>query len=303
MPWRPDLLTLKLFIAVCEERSFSRAADREAMVVSAVSKRISEFEDAAGIQLLQRHAKGVELTDAGRTALARARQILAATDLLQEDLQGLAQGDRGHVRILAAVSAGVESFSTDMADFLRDHGQISVEIEERMAPEIIDGVRSGEADLGLGFASAAALDLHQTPYAVNNLALFAGPGHPLHAREGVRFTDLLAADLVALRATSGTTLLLSSLAARESKTLNYRAFTSSLETAFRIISDGAAVGVLGEHAGLALQRWYGVRPVPILEDWALRQVVLYTRESQPASPPTRKLVAYLASRASADVPP
>lgn len=293
MAWRPDLVTLRLYVAVCEERSFSRAADREAMVVSAISKRIAEFEDAAGVQLLHRHAKGVELTDAGAAALARAKQILTSADQLRDDLQGFAQGDRGHVRVLAALSAGVASFAADISTFLRAHPRISVEIEERMAPDIVAGLRAGEADLGLGFASAADLDLHQTPYAVNNLAVFVGAGHPFQSRECLCFSDLVEAELVALRPSSGTTLLLSSMAARESKSLNYRAFTSTLETAFRIIADGTAVGVFGEHAGAALQRWHSVKSIPIAEEWANRQVVLYTRESQPIAPPTRRLMEHL----------
>lgn len=292
MNWRPDLQTLRLFMAVCEEQSFSRAAEREATVVSAVSKRISEFENAAGTQLLLRSAKGIELTDAGVAALARARQILAAAELLQEDLRAFKQGERGHVRILAAVSAGVESFASDLASFLDSHPLVSVGIEERMASAIIEGVRAGEADLGLGFASASAFDLHQTPYAMNSLAVFAAPGHPLFHKDRLVFTDILDMELVALSASSGTTRLLSSLAARESRTLRYRAFTSTLEAAFRIISTGTSIGVLGEHAGLALQRWYGVKAIALAEDWAQRELVFYTRDKPPGSAPTRQLLAH-----------
>lgn len=293
MNWRPDFQTLRLFVAVCEEQSFSRAAEREGTVVSAVSKRISEFEQGAGAQLLNRGAKGIETTDAGVAALARARQILAATERLQDDLRGFSQGERGQVRILAAASAGVESFAADLAGFLQAHPQVSVNIEERMANAIIEGVRAGEADLGLGFASAAAFDLHQSLYGLNSLALFAAPGHPLFQRERVGFADLLGVDLVALSESSGTTRLLSSLAAREGRTLRYRAFTSTLEAAFRIVSTGASVAVLGEHAGPALQQWYGVKAIALAEDWAKRELVFYTREREPASPPTRKLLAYL----------
>lgn len=296
MAWRPDLVTLKLFVSVCEERSLSRAADREAVVVSAVSKRLSEFEEATGVQLLLRHPKGIELTAAGTATLARARLILAATDLLREDLEGFAHGVRGSIRMLAALSAGVESFASDTASFVRENPQISLKIEERMAQDIIEGLRAGEADIGLGFASAAALDLHQTPYALNNLAVFAGPAHPLHGRESVKLVDLLRTNLVALSATSGTTMLLTSLAARESETITYRAFTSNLDMAFRIIADGSAVGVFGELAGVPLQSWYQVRPIRIDEDWAARQVVIFTRDAVPNASPTRRLLEHLVSR-------
>jgi DNA-binding transcriptional LysR family regulator len=296
MNWRPDLQTLRLFVAVCEENSFSRAAEREATVVSAVSKRISDFEQASGTQLLRRSAKGIEATDAGVAALARARQILAATELLQEDLKAFTQGERGHVRLLAAASAGAQGFAADLADFLQAHPQVSVTIEERMAEAIIEGVRAGEADLGLGFASASAFDLHQAPYGPNSLAVFAAPGHPLFQKERIGLADLLDVDLVALSESSGTTRLLSSLAARESRTLRYRAFTSTLEAAFRIVATGSCVAVLGEHAGPALQQWYGVKPIPLAEAWARRELVFYTREREPSPPPTRRLLAHFLRR-------
>lgn len=291
--WRADLVTLKLFVAVCEERSFSRAANQESTAVSAVSRRIADLEEACGVRLLVRHGRGVEVTDAGMGILARARQVLAATNLLQDDLQSYAQGDRGHVRLLAAVSAGVECFASDVAAFLRAFPAITLDVEECMAPDIIEGIRAGAAHVGLGFASSLALDLQQTPYAINDLAVFVAASHPLARETGVRFNDLLDLDFVALRPNSGTTRLLSSLAARESRVIRYRAFTSTLETAFRVIADGDAIGVFGAHAGRAFQEWYKVRAVPLAEDWARREVMLYSAKSTETAPPTRHLIAFL----------
>ena len=64
-PWRFDLASLRLFVAVGEELSLTKAADREHLVLSAASKRISELEDPVGSPLLYRHARGVTLTPAG----------------------------------------------------------------------------------------------------------------------------------------------------------------------------------------------------------------------------------------------
>ena len=59
--WVPqiDLLTLRLFIAVCEERSINRAAAREHIAVSALSRRMSELEATLKVALLRRHTRGV----------------------------------------------------------------------------------------------------------------------------------------------------------------------------------------------------------------------------------------------------
>ena len=62
MSVRFDLLTLKLFIAVVEEQSIARAAERENIVPSAVSKRISDLEADLKVSLIQRHNRGIATT-------------------------------------------------------------------------------------------------------------------------------------------------------------------------------------------------------------------------------------------------
>jgi DNA-binding transcriptional LysR family regulator len=68
-----DLVTLKLFVAVVEKQSVARAAEREHIAASAVSKRIADLEKAAKVQLFRRLHTGLELTAAGRAFLHHAR--------------------------------------------------------------------------------------------------------------------------------------------------------------------------------------------------------------------------------------
>src|SRR5262245_25050979 len=87
--WRPpsfppgmardfDPVTLRLFVAVCEEGNIARAAEREAIVASAVSKRIAAIEDDIGTPLLVRGRRGIVPTAAGQTLLRQARDVLSA---------------------------------------------------------------------------------------------------------------------------------------------------------------------------------------------------------------------------------
>ena len=62
---RIDLTTLRLFVAVCEEQNLTRAANREGIAASAVSKRMNDFELAFGVILFRRLSKGMALTPAG----------------------------------------------------------------------------------------------------------------------------------------------------------------------------------------------------------------------------------------------
>src|SRR5258708_20720598 len=69
---RIDLTTLRLFIAVCDEQNLTRAAQREGIAASAVSKRMNDFELAFGVTLFKRLSKGMALTPAAPTLLPPA---------------------------------------------------------------------------------------------------------------------------------------------------------------------------------------------------------------------------------------
>ena len=64
-----DPVTLRMFVAVCDERNIARAAERESIVASAISKRVAALEDSVGVSLLKRGRRGIEPTAAGEAAI------------------------------------------------------------------------------------------------------------------------------------------------------------------------------------------------------------------------------------------
>ncbi len=105
---RIDLTSLQLFVAVCELGSIGRAAEREFIAASAISKRLSDLEAALATPLLYRHARGVDLTPTGESLLHHARSVLYSLAKMQVDLSEYADGVRGHVRVHANISAIVQ---------------------------------------------------------------------------------------------------------------------------------------------------------------------------------------------------
>src|SRR4051812_2978148 len=90
---RIDLTSLQLFVAVCELGSIGKAAEREFIAASAVSKRLSDLEAALDAPLLYRHARGVDLTPAGQSLLHHARSVLFGLEQMQAELSE--DADRG----------------------------------------------------------------------------------------------------------------------------------------------------------------------------------------------------------------
>ena len=70
-----DLLTLQLFVAIVEEQSIAKAAEKKNIAASAVSRRISDIEERFQVELLHRHSKGIELRETGKAGNARPVHI------------------------------------------------------------------------------------------------------------------------------------------------------------------------------------------------------------------------------------
>lgn len=291
--WRPDFISLRLFVAVCDEASIARAAEREAIVASAISKRIAEMEDAMGAELLVRGGRGVKPTDAGKTLLHHARQILRSTEKLQAEMLDHVQGVGGHIRMVANISAVAQFLPADLSAFLAKNPQVRVDLEEGISTAVVEAVRDSVADLGICLSSADTADLHLMPYASDRLVLVVHPAHPLAREDPVAFEQTLEYPFVGLRADSRMTTLLSGAAARMGRAVNYRMHVATFDVAAHIIAENLAIGVIPEGAIRPLELRLALRTVALTDDWAQRRMVMCVRDYHALSRPTRALADHL----------
>src|SRR5271155_3357809 len=94
-----ELRHLRSFVAIAEERSFTRAAERLWVAQPGLSTQIRRLERELGVQLFERHARGVYLTDAGELFLERARAALAAAEVARATGDDIESGTLGSVRL------------------------------------------------------------------------------------------------------------------------------------------------------------------------------------------------------------
>ena len=103
---RNDLSTLAAFLAVAEERSFTRAAKRHGVSPSAMSHAIRGLEEDLGVRLLSRTTRSVAPTEAGEQLLARLRPALTDVQEALDQLSGLRNKPAGRLRLLLPRLAG-----------------------------------------------------------------------------------------------------------------------------------------------------------------------------------------------------
>src|SRR5579859_5965960 len=94
-----ELRHMRYFVAIAEERSFTRAAERLWFAQPGLSTQIRRLEAELGVKLFVRHTRGVDLTDAGELFLERVRATLAAAELAAATGSDLAAGVVGTLRI------------------------------------------------------------------------------------------------------------------------------------------------------------------------------------------------------------
>ena len=212
---RIDLTSLQLFVAVCELGSIGRAAEREFIAASAVSKRLSDLEATVDTALLYRHSRGVTLTPAGESLLHHARNVLYGLERMQGELSEYADGVRGHVRMHANMSAIVQFLPEDLGAFAKEHSQIKIDLQEHLSPDVLSAVAEGTADIGIctlgnirsSEANQATVQLTQgnvplqyRTYREDRLLVVVPERHALASRESVAFSEVLEWDIVSLHA-------------------------------------------------------------------------------------------------------
>ena len=300
-PRRIDLTSLQLFVAVCELGSIGRAAEREFIAASAVSKRLSDLEAVLETPLLYRHTRGVDLTPAGESLLHHARSVLFGLEKMQAELSEYADGVRGHVRIHASISAVVQFLPEDLGSFIRQHGEVKIDLEEHLSTEVTRAVQEGAADLGVcntgGLGRAGLGELQSLPYRRDQLVLVVPHNHALAGPGPVAFVDTLAFDHVGLHANSSIYLAMHQAAQQAGRVIRLRIRVTGLDTMCRMIDKGLGVGVMPQRA-FELMRGVGdLACVPLADEWAERRIELLARDFSTLPVTARLLVDHLHSQA------
>jgi len=300
---RIDLTSLQLFVAVCELGSIGRAAEREFIAASAVSKRLSDLETAVDTALLYRHSRGVTLTPAGESLLHHARTVLFGLERMQGELSEYAEGVRGHVRMHANISAIVQFLPEDLGAFARAHSQVKIDLQEHLSPDVLHAVQEGAADLGIcNTGSNGASTLQSRPYRSDNLMLIVPAGHALSAREAINFEEVLDWDIVGLHANSSISLAMRAAAAQAARPLRQRIQVTGLDAMCRMIDNGLGVGLLPDRA-FALMHGVGrLAAVPLQDAWAHRELRLVARDFDALPVTARLLAEHLATPLPAQAP-
>lgn len=145
-----ELRHLRYFVAVAEELSFTRAAQRLHIAQPPLSMQIRALEQELGTRLLDRDRRRVHLTQAGRHFLERARGILSSVSTARDEARSAAAGELGKLAVAFTASA---MLSQRLPAALRTHRErhplVELQLSEMTSLHQIDAIHARTLDLGV----------------------------------------------------------------------------------------------------------------------------------------------------------
>ena len=146
---------LRVLIEVARQGSFSAAADALTYTQSAVSQQIATLEAETGMTMLERHPRGVRLTQAGEALVQHAEGILARLEAAEAELAEIAGLRAGRLRMASFPTAGATLMPLAIATFRSRHPDVELTLSEGEPEQIVPRLQAGELDLALLFEFGA----------------------------------------------------------------------------------------------------------------------------------------------------
>lgn len=165
-----NLAQLRYFVAVARNKSLSRAAEDLHISQPALTRQVKLLEDELGGGLLQRHARGVSLTDLGRILLERAERHIRDFEQLRSDVADASIAPTGRLRIGCPPSLSTYLLVRPLKIFMQAHPKVIVEIRESISDDLWKAVLHDRLDVAI----VSATDLKTSPH-FQTEALFSEP--------------------------------------------------------------------------------------------------------------------------------
>jgi DNA-binding transcriptional LysR family regulator len=174
-----ELRHLRYFVAIAEERSFTRGAERLFVAQPGLSIQMRRLETELGVRLFERHARGVDLTAAGTLFLERARLALAAADAAGAVGRDLVSGVVGTLRLGVATEARWHGTAVSLDRFARERGGVELTVIEGYGGTLWRDLRDGRLDAVAAPAGTASADLRALALDAEPWVVLIGKGHRL----------------------------------------------------------------------------------------------------------------------------
>ena len=185
-----DIRHLTYFIEVANYKSFTKASKSLHLTQSTLSKVVKSLEEELNVELIDRSAKKIKLTEAGEIVLAEGEKIMESLDDLSIHLYDLMNLKKGKIKIGIPPIIGFLFFPKLIKGFNNLYPDIKIKIFEDDSKKAKQDVKDGVLDLGVVMLPADENEFDVVPLVYGELALFVHHSHPLAKKEMVEMKEL-----------------------------------------------------------------------------------------------------------------
>lgn len=240
-----NLHLLRIYVAVLEQGSFTKAAETLTMSQSAVSRAVQELERQLGTTLLERRARGVAPTMAGTILGEHARRIFTHERLAIEALNELRGLQRGRLAIGASSTIGIYLLPPLLGNYHRRYPGIELFLDIGNTQQIIEHLLSYQIDVAYVEGPVAANEeLQVVPWRSDEMVVIASPDHPLTRRVTLACSDLQDAPFIMREPGSGTRKVMEQALAAHNVTVRPVMELGSTEAVKQAVSAGLGLSMV-----------------------------------------------------------
>jgi DNA-binding transcriptional LysR family regulator len=191
-----DLKQLKYFLAVAEEKSFSRAAERLHISQPPLSQQIMKLESELGVRLFARTTRTFELTVAGKALMSEASELLAKMRMTIDTIRQIDRGEVGRLRVGIVGSAMWGPIPSLLEEFQSKFPRVTWTIHEFGPTVQYDALRAKQIDVGFWREPKLNEDdlrndnLRQELCFRENVCVALNEHHPLAKQDAIELTDI-----------------------------------------------------------------------------------------------------------------
>ncbi|HCG80301.1 MAG TPA: LysR family transcriptional regulator [Oceanospirillales bacterium] len=240
-----DTQSLKAFIAVAEQKSFSAAAESLYLTQSAVSKRIKQLEEQLGTTLFDRHNRTISLTEAGEALLPRAQHILDLVSDTELELENISGDISGSLTLATSHHIGLHRLPPVLRKFVHAHPNVDLDLQFMGSERAYQAVRLRQVDLALTtLEQTPKSDIAAIPLWQDDMVCVCAANHRLAGIPQISLQDLSSEPAILPEPDTITYQLINHVFAAEGLTLKAPMPTNYLETIKMLVSVGMGWSVL-----------------------------------------------------------
>ena len=279
----------RAFVAVARHLHFTKAAEEIHITQPSLSLLIRQLEEKLKVKLITRSTRQVALTEMGKAFLPLAENVVLDMDSAVRHMRDLAELEQGKVTVAAFPSVAANQLPPILVAFRRRYPKVRVQVVDGIWNTVVESVRSGEADFGIGSRPPVMGNLAYQEIYNDEVMLLATEDHPLASEKSLSWHQIMEEEIIVLSPDTGVRQSIDAALDGTGITLKPILEPALVQTAAALVSAGAGLGVILSSYLSAIQM-DGLVAIPLEKPNILRPVGIITRKDWVMSPAAKVML-------------